>query len=64
LPRRPILIRSVAVVRGDRFAWLDFTNRPVTADRTRVYEAPLGLFARHGAVVPDVPVLSTMRGLL
>ena len=29
-------IRSVTVVRGDRFAWLDFTNRPVTADRTRV----------------------------
>src|SRR3954454_5799479 len=36
LPRRPIGIRAVTVVRGDRFAWLDFTNRPVTADRTRV----------------------------
>src|SRR4051794_910296 len=36
LPRRPIGIRSVTVVRGDRFAWLDYTNRPVTADRTRV----------------------------
>ena len=29
-------IRSVSVCAWDRFAWLDFTNRPVTADRTRV----------------------------
>jgi hypothetical protein len=35
-------IRSVTVVRGDRFAWLDFTNRPVTADRTRVTKLRLG----------------------
>jgi hypothetical protein len=35
-------IRSVTVVRGDRFAWLDFTNRPVTAERTRVTKLLLG----------------------
>ena len=36
-------IRSVTVVRGDRFAWLDFTNRPVTADRTRVTKLRLAV---------------------
>jgi hypothetical protein len=35
-------IRSVIVVRRDRLAWLDFANRPVTADRTRVTKFRLG----------------------
>ena len=39
-------IRSVTVVRGDRFASLDFTNRPVTADRTRVVTLGLECFFR------------------
>ena len=35
-------IRCFTVVRGDRLAWLDFTNRPVIADRTRVTKRRLG----------------------
>jgi hypothetical protein len=42
LPRRLRRIRSVTVVRGERLAWLDFTNRPVTVDRARVTKFRLG----------------------
>jgi hypothetical protein len=46
LPRRLRRIRSVTVVRGERLAWLDFTNRPVTADRARVTKFRLGVKSR------------------